>query len=418
LTFEKAIIDAQAAFAHGQVYVALSRCKSFEGIVLRSPISYKSVKTDGLVKDYSEEAANNPPNEAHLEAAKKEYQQALITELLSFRGVRSALNDLLKIAMEYQFKFNAPVFPKVMDWETQADRLLFAPSAKFAPALQTYFAEPTLPIANKALQERLHKASQYFANKIKIDLYPDLQNIAILTDNQAIKIKISAALSLLQKEVFIKQKCYQSITKNGFDITHYLKTKASAAIDFERIKLANKPTGELTIPDGVPHPILYKELYHWRNAQAATLKRQAHEIIPTNSMIGITKKLPTTKAMLLSIKGVGAQKFKVFGKAILDMVDDYCYKHQLAANITTTPADTSTPPTEAPKAYSVAAIRKTHPKAYASWTPAEEKELQQLKEADNSICYIADVMGRKRGAITSRLKRLEEGVSLVGSASS
>ena len=33
LTFEKAIIDANAAFAHGQVYVALSRCKSFEGLV-------------------------------------------------------------------------------------------------------------------------------------------------------------------------------------------------------------------------------------------------------------------------------------------------------------------------------------------------------------------------------------------------
>jgi ATP-dependent exoDNAse (exonuclease V) alpha subunit len=34
LTFEKAIIDAQQSFAHGQVYVALSRCKSFDGLVL------------------------------------------------------------------------------------------------------------------------------------------------------------------------------------------------------------------------------------------------------------------------------------------------------------------------------------------------------------------------------------------------
>ena len=35
LTFEKAIIDAQSAFAPGQVYVALSRCKTFEGMVLK-----------------------------------------------------------------------------------------------------------------------------------------------------------------------------------------------------------------------------------------------------------------------------------------------------------------------------------------------------------------------------------------------
>ena len=38
LTFERAIIDANASFAHGQVYVALSRCKSLEGLVLGSPL--------------------------------------------------------------------------------------------------------------------------------------------------------------------------------------------------------------------------------------------------------------------------------------------------------------------------------------------------------------------------------------------
>ena len=40
LTFEKAIIDAQGAFAHGQTYVALSRCKSLEGLVLKNKINF------------------------------------------------------------------------------------------------------------------------------------------------------------------------------------------------------------------------------------------------------------------------------------------------------------------------------------------------------------------------------------------
>ena len=39
LTFEKAVIDAGAAFVHGQVYVALSRCTNLEGIVLLSKIN-------------------------------------------------------------------------------------------------------------------------------------------------------------------------------------------------------------------------------------------------------------------------------------------------------------------------------------------------------------------------------------------
>ena len=39
LTFERAIIDAEASFAHGQTYVALSRCTSLEGLVLKTPIT-------------------------------------------------------------------------------------------------------------------------------------------------------------------------------------------------------------------------------------------------------------------------------------------------------------------------------------------------------------------------------------------
>ena len=61
LTFEKAVIDANLAFAHGQVYVALSRCKSFEAMVLRTPISFNSVKTDGTVSEYTRNAKDNEP---------------------------------------------------------------------------------------------------------------------------------------------------------------------------------------------------------------------------------------------------------------------------------------------------------------------------------------------------------------------
>ena len=70
LTFDKVMIDAQAAFAHGQVYVALSRCRSFEGIILRSKLVYSSVKTDSTVKKYTKEAEENKPSTKDLERSK------------------------------------------------------------------------------------------------------------------------------------------------------------------------------------------------------------------------------------------------------------------------------------------------------------------------------------------------------------
>src|SRR4029079_9261645 len=61
LTFDNVIIDAGAAFAHGQVYVPLSRCRTIEGIVLSSKIHPASVKTDRRVSTYTTEIGQNTP---------------------------------------------------------------------------------------------------------------------------------------------------------------------------------------------------------------------------------------------------------------------------------------------------------------------------------------------------------------------
>ncbi len=54
LTFEKAILDINRAFAPGQVYVALSRLKSLDGLVLTSPIQFNAISQDKTLVDYTE----------------------------------------------------------------------------------------------------------------------------------------------------------------------------------------------------------------------------------------------------------------------------------------------------------------------------------------------------------------------------
>jgi hypothetical protein len=60
LTFEKAILDINRAFAPGQVYVALSRLKSLDGLVLTAPIQFSAISQDKVLVDYSE---NKPKTE-------------------------------------------------------------------------------------------------------------------------------------------------------------------------------------------------------------------------------------------------------------------------------------------------------------------------------------------------------------------
>jgi ATP-dependent DNA helicase PIF1 len=52
-TFDNVVVDiGRGAFAAGQVYVALSRCTSFEGITLTTPIARSNIRTDKRITDY------------------------------------------------------------------------------------------------------------------------------------------------------------------------------------------------------------------------------------------------------------------------------------------------------------------------------------------------------------------------------
>ncbi len=431
LTFDKAIIDAQNAFTHGQVYVALSRCKSFEGIVLRTPIGYGSVKTDTLVKDYSKEAEQNKPDANHLLRAKRTYQEDLIQELFNFRTTRLCLNEVMDLYLAHQDKLTEGAWKQVIAWEVKVDALLLATAAKFEPILTDYFTEASLPEQNEVLINRIKKAAKYFTLKIKNELLVDLRAIPVLTDNQDLKNAVETALKNLERTLFVKHRCFLAIEKNGFITQQYLLTKSTANVDFEHVYKKAKKNAPLKIPREVKYPELYKALFYWRNAKAAELKRKLVDVISTKSMITMANQLPTTKKELLNIPGFGLVKFKTFGKALMALIDDFCYDHNIFPTVDPSPniisqtevannkpiakqvkgSLTKSVTIPSIKAYSVAKIRETHPKAYQPWTEAEEKELVQLQAADKTVSYIAGILGRKRGAITARLKRLDGNIA-------
>jgi DNA-binding NarL/FixJ family response regulator len=78
LTFKKAVIDAGESFAPGQVYVALSRLTSLNGLVLRSPITPSSIRIDPRVATFAE---NNPSNQVVEEQLERE-QMVFISDTL------------------------------------------------------------------------------------------------------------------------------------------------------------------------------------------------------------------------------------------------------------------------------------------------------------------------------------------------
>ena len=102
LTFDKAIIDAAASFTSGQVYVALSRCRTLEGMVLATALRQSSVMTDLRVEDYiqiQEQAAAE--SLARLEDTKKEYFRQLLGDMFDFSTLAYLQKRMLGVCTEF-----------------------------------------------------------------------------------------------------------------------------------------------------------------------------------------------------------------------------------------------------------------------------------------------------------------------------
>ena len=328
LTFERAIIDAQAAFAHGQVYVALSRCKSFEGIVLRSRIAHSSVKTDAVVKTYTDEADRNAPDEAHLTRSKAEYQQSLLLELFDFSRLRQAFAKANRVFLEHDNTLQPDAAQPLKNLETMANEQVISMADRFRPQIRQYFAQAELPEEHAELQIRLQKAGAFFSEKLGKEMLPLARSIHILTDNKSVLKAAQEALEVLQKEIFVKNACFNDL-QAGFAATRYLRAKADAVLDFSKTKALPTPPSSAGAPKNTPHLALFMRLKKWREDVAEIHNLELYEVLPTRSLIEIVQFLPLNLPALKKIKGIGAHKTQRFGAELIALIQTYCTEQKV-----------------------------------------------------------------------------------------
>lgn len=321
LTFEKAIIDANAAFAHGQVYVALSRCKSFEGMVLRTQISPNSVKTDGNVSTYTREASDNAPNEIHLRNSKIDFQKTLILELFDFTSIKTRFFYCKKQVEDHHSSLSAQLNENLEAIKNSVEQTIYAVAESFKKQVTSLLNQEELPEENTALQERVKKACAYFAEKTQTEFYSKLQTLNIDSDNKAVRTSLKEAFDNLMKETFVKIGLMK-VSAEGFKTLSYLQTKANLEIDFTAVK--SKAATPSAAPQEIKNGSLFVTIRNWRNNIATENNIPVYMVLPQKSLLELVDKLPSTLAELESIKGLGKLKVQKFGREILAMIADYC----------------------------------------------------------------------------------------------
>lgn len=332
LTFEKAIIDANNSFAHGQVYVALSRCKSFEGMVLRTPISQNSVKTDGTVAAYTRDASANEPDGDQLTTSKMNFQRSLLLELFDFNEMKYAFSRLNRVVAEHENVINKSVSITLKLIQATVDQDIFNVSDKFKNQLNQFFVEAGLPEENENLNARVQKGCVYFYDKIEQSIYPESRALEIDVDNIAVKKVVELALENFQRAVFTKRSVMLAC-KEIFNTATYLRAKSNAEIDFKvSIKTVTPITKTAAALKNIPNPELYKTIRDWRNNLATEKDVPVYIILPQKALEELVSKLPTTLAELEAVKGIGKTKVKQFGKELITMIVAYCEDNQIEKN--------------------------------------------------------------------------------------
>lgn len=105
LTFDKAIIDVGQAFATGQVYVALSRLRSLDGLILRTKISPFGISSEEEIIRFSEEKAKGLPLENSLKTAQSNFLIRLLSETFNFSPVEQQVEYCQKkVGMKMEFE--------------------------------------------------------------------------------------------------------------------------------------------------------------------------------------------------------------------------------------------------------------------------------------------------------------------------
>ena len=226
LTFEHAIIDAQHSFAHGQTYVALSRCKTLEGLVLSSPLSTNAVICDEKVHQFNMDASAHQPNSEMLSQMQRAYELNLIDELFDFRPIGIAFERITRFIDEHF----ARRYPRLLQEYRLARPILdeiVMVAAKFRlQYTQMLATQQGQELGNEVIR-RIRSGAEYFHKRLSLLVEMHRKN-KIDTDNKALKKTLKERYSDVHEALDFKWNLlkYESREDVSFGIGDYLSAKA------------------------------------------------------------------------------------------------------------------------------------------------------------------------------------------------
>ena len=251
LTFERAIIDASLSFAPGQVYVALSRCKTLEGMVLASQIPQQAIISDERVDSYiehQEEAAQQSIEQ--LPTLKDEYYRHLLMELFDFRDIQYREEYLGHIIIEYFYRSHTDIAElhkrALEDYKQQ----VIAIADKWRAMIQ----QMTIAALHEAeFLERVKRSATYFEQTLDkllarpLALVPDIKS-----QNKLAMKRLMDTHEELRQAWLSRRYLLQKMAQQTFTVAGYLRQKQHSLLDVMDEQTLKKKKREKKVKEPKP----------------------------------------------------------------------------------------------------------------------------------------------------------------------
>lgn len=318
LTFDRVIIDASAAFAFGQVYVALSRCRSLEGISLESPIRASGICSDADVASFNRAIPSVEVVSGNLQEEERRYQYDVLCEM--FR-----LDEAVKLLDRYRVAWSGTV-EKVYGTEyaglmsrTQVLEDARGVAAKFEKQLK-YIHMTRMP--EEFMNERVTKAAGYF--------YPILEEVyeyvcrcsRLSIDNKDVKAKAGEISEQLLICLDIKCRALTCVKEGRFTVDEYARIRTECNLEDRKVRKASSKVKLEAVPGSVNEE-LREKLMQWRMERFKKDNVPAYTIMHQSTLMAIASIIPHTREELLAIKGFGEASYKKYGEEILAITAEY-----------------------------------------------------------------------------------------------
>lgn len=227
LTFDKAMLDINSSFAHGQVYVALSRCRTLEGLTLSRPLSPQSIICDSNVHEFTTKELEHSRNaSSQLPQIEQQYFLHLISELFDFSEINEQMHYVHRILQEHLYRFHEDLIEKYAEAMNAFDNSINAVATTFRSQYTRLATSSPDPREDTNLDERIRKGARYFADGLTNILKVLLKESIFKITNQAVAKQYNGALETLTETYRVKTSLLFLTAEHGFNISTYLNDKA------------------------------------------------------------------------------------------------------------------------------------------------------------------------------------------------